>query len=65
MAGIAAEDICKCVYGIFKKRKELIGQSIGLAGEQLSEQQMAKELSQALRKEVLFNNWGFLLSPLR
>jgi uncharacterized protein YbjT (DUF2867 family) len=56
MAGIAAEDIGKCVYGIFKKGKELIGKSIGLAGEQLTGPQMAKELSQALGKEVIFNN---------
>jgi uncharacterized protein YbjT (DUF2867 family) len=56
MAGIAAEDIGKCAYGIFKKGKELIGKSIGLAGEQLTGQEMAKELSDALGKEVLFNN---------
>ena len=36
MAGIAAEDIGKCAYGILKKGKELIGKSIGLAGEQLT-----------------------------
>jgi len=56
MAGIASEDIGKCVYGIFKKGKELTGRSIGLAGEQLTGKQMAKELSQAIGKEVLFNN---------
>jgi uncharacterized protein YbjT (DUF2867 family) len=56
MAGIAAEDIGKCTYGILKKGKELIGKSIGLAGEQLTGKEMAKELSEALGKEVLFNN---------
>lgn len=56
MAGIAAEDIGKCAYGILKKGKELIGKSIGLAGEQLTGKEMAKELSEALGKEVLFNN---------
>jgi uncharacterized protein YbjT (DUF2867 family) len=56
MAGIASEDIGKCAYGIFKKGKELIGKSIGIAGEQLTGQEMAKELSEALGKEVLFNN---------
>ncbi|HEV2831565.1 MAG TPA: NmrA family NAD(P)-binding protein, partial [Hanamia sp.] len=56
MAGIASEDIGKCAYGIFKKGKELIGKSIGISGEQLTGQEMAKELSEALGKEVLFNN---------
>jgi uncharacterized protein YbjT (DUF2867 family) len=56
MAGIASEDIGKCAYGIFKKGKELIGKSIGISGEQLTGQEMAKELSEALEKEVLFNN---------
>lgn len=56
MAGIASEDIGKCAYGIFKKGKALIGKSIGVAGEQLTGQEMAKELSQALGKEVLFKN---------
>jgi uncharacterized protein YbjT (DUF2867 family) len=56
MAGIASEDIGKCAYGIFKKGKELIGKSIGIAGEQLTGQEMARELSEALGKEVLFNN---------
>ena len=56
MAGIASEDIGKCAYGIFKKGKELIGKNIGIAGEQLTGQEMAKELSEALGKEVLFNN---------
>jgi uncharacterized protein YbjT (DUF2867 family) len=56
MAGIASEDIGKCAYGIFKKGKELVGKNIGIAGEQLTGQEMAKELSEALGKEVLFNN---------
>lgn len=56
MAGIASEDIGKCAYGIFKKGKELIGKNIGIAGEQLTGQEMAKELSEALGKEVLFND---------
>ncbi|HSU27656.1 MAG TPA: NmrA/HSCARG family protein, partial [Chitinophagaceae bacterium] len=40
MAGIAAEDIGKCVYGVFKKGSEYIGKNIGVAGEHLSGQQM-------------------------
>lgn len=56
MAGIASEDIGECAYGIFKKGKELIGKTIGVAGEQLTGKEMAKALSKALGKEVLFNN---------
>jgi uncharacterized protein YbjT (DUF2867 family) len=56
MAGIAAEDIGKCAYGIFKKGKELLGKTIGVAGEHLTGQEMADGLSRALGKEVRFNN---------
>ena len=33
LSGIAAEDIGKCAYGIFKKGHELIGKTFGIAGE--------------------------------
>ncbi len=56
MAGIAAEDIGKCAYGIFKKGDELIGKTIGIAGEQLTGQEMAEALSKGLGQEVLYNN---------
>ncbi len=55
MAGIAAEDIGKCAYGIFKKGKELIGQRVGIAGEQLSGNEMAAALSKALGEPVIYN----------
>ena len=56
MAGIAAEDIGKCAYGIFRRGKELIGQTIGVAGEHLTGKEMAEAFTKALGKEVLFNN---------
>ncbi len=56
LAGIAAEDIGKCAYGIFKKGDELIGKTIGVAGEQLTGQEMTEALSKALGQEVLYNN---------
>ena len=56
MAGIAAEDIGKCAYGIFKAGPELIGKTVGVAGEHLAGQEMAAALSRALGIEVLFNN---------
>lgn len=55
MAGIAADDIGKCAFGIFKKGKELIGKRIGVAGDQLTCEEMAKALSDALGKEVYYN----------
>jgi len=55
MAGIAAEDIGKCAYRIFKKGPELIGKKIGIAGDQLTCDEMAKALSKALGQEVVYN----------
>ncbi len=56
MAGIAAEDIGKCAYGIFKKGEALLGETIGIAGEHLSGKEMADAFTKALGQEVLFNN---------
>jgi uncharacterized protein YbjT (DUF2867 family) len=56
MAGIAAEDIGKCAYGIFKRGEEMVGQVVGIAGEHLTGQEMAEKLSGALNKTVVYNN---------
>jgi len=55
LAGMAAEDIGKCAYGIFKKGSEYIGKSVGIAGEHLTGKQMADALSVALGQEVHYN----------
>jgi uncharacterized protein YbjT (DUF2867 family) len=55
MAGIAGEDIGKCAYGILKKGSTMIGKTIGVAGEQLTGDQMADALGKALGKEVKYN----------
>ncbi|MGB3078915.1 MAG: NmrA/HSCARG family protein [Saprospiraceae bacterium] len=55
MAGIGSDDIGKCAYGIFKKGPQMIGKTIGIAGEQLSLQDMAAALSKALGQEVKYN----------
>jgi hypothetical protein len=55
MGGIAAEDIGKSAYGIFKKGKEFIGKKVGLAGGQLTGEEMASELSKALGQPVSYN----------
>jgi len=56
LPGIAAEDIGKCAYGVFKRGSEFIGKTIGIAGEHLTGQQMATELSRALGKDVAYNS---------
>jgi uncharacterized protein YbjT (DUF2867 family) len=56
LPGIASEDIGKCAYGIFRKGKELIGKTVGIAGEHLTGSQMAASLSRALGKVVQYNN---------
>jgi uncharacterized protein YbjT (DUF2867 family) len=55
MAGIGAEDIGKCAYGIFKRGSEFIGKTVGIAGDQLTGDEMAARLSAALGKEVVYN----------
>lgn len=55
LPGIAAEDIGKCAYGIFK-RPELIGKTVGIAGEHLTGKQMAEKMSRALEKEIVYNS---------
>jgi uncharacterized protein YbjT (DUF2867 family) len=55
MAGIATEDIGKCAYGIFQRGITLVGRHIGVAGEQLTGNEMAKEFTNALGKEVFYN----------
>ncbi|HXS55264.1 MAG TPA: NmrA/HSCARG family protein [Hanamia sp.] len=55
MAGIAAADIGKCAYGIFKKGASLIGKRVGVAGDQLTGTEMAESLSKALGEEVSYH----------
>ena len=54
MAGIGAEDIGKCAYGIFKKGSELIGKTVGVAGDQLTINEMAGLLSKAIGQDVSY-----------
>ena len=54
LPGIAAEDIGRCAYGVFK-RADLIGKTVGIAGEHLTGAQMAAALSKALGTTVVYN----------
>ena len=56
LPGIAAEDIGKCALGIFRKGKEYIGKTVGIAGEHLTGAQMAAAMTKALGKEVRYND---------
>ncbi len=55
LPGIAAEDIGRCAYGIFKQGTELVGRTVGIAGEHLTGSEMAAALSRALGKPVRYN----------
>lgn len=68
MAGIAAEDIGKCAYGVFKAGSQYVGKTVGIAGEFISVADMGKALSKVLGiGEVTYNaveadvyrSWGF------
>ena len=55
LSGIAAEDIGKCAYAIFKKGPSLAGKRIGIAGGEPTCKQMAESLTKALGEEVRYN----------
>jgi uncharacterized protein YbjT (DUF2867 family) len=55
LPGIAAEDIGKCALGIFKKGKEYIGKTVGIAGEHLTGSQMAVAMTNAFGQPVRYN----------
>ena len=55
LPGIASEDIGKCAYGIFKKGREFIGKTVGVAGEHLTGTEMAAALSKAIGQQVRYN----------
>jgi uncharacterized protein YbjT (DUF2867 family) len=48
LAGIAAEDIGKVAYGIFKAGDEYVGKTVGIYGEALTIEQMGQTLSKVL-----------------
>lgn len=55
LPGIAAQDIGKCAYGIFRAGTEYINKTVGIAGEHLTGAQMAAAFTKALGKEVVYN----------
>jgi uncharacterized protein YbjT (DUF2867 family) len=59
LPGIAAEDIGKCAYGVFRRGDELIGRRVGIAGEILSGPHMAEAFGRALGRDVAFYDVPF------
>jgi uncharacterized protein YbjT (DUF2867 family) len=56
LPGIAVEDIGKSAYGIFKRGREFINKTVGIAGQHLTGAEMAGALTRALGQEVRYNN---------
>jgi uncharacterized protein YbjT (DUF2867 family) len=59
LPGIAAEDIGKCVYGVFRRGTSTVGQRFGVTGEILSGPEMAAKFGRALGRKVDFQDVPF------
>jgi len=55
LPGIAAEDIGKSAYNIYKNGNEFIGKTVGISGGHLTGKQMADSFTKALAQEVVYN----------
>ena len=55
LPGIAAEDIGKCAYGIFRDGGRYIGKTVGIAGGHPTGSEMAAAFSKVLGQAVLYN----------
>jgi len=55
LSGIAAGDIGKCAFGIFKGGAAHIGKTVAIAGEHVTGKQMAAAFTRALGQEVGYN----------
>ena len=56
LPGMAAEDIGRCAYGIFKREEEFIGRRVGIVGGLLTGEQMAAALSRFLGRQVHYQD---------
>jgi uncharacterized protein YbjT (DUF2867 family) len=55
LPSIAAEDIGRCAYGIFTGAAHWIGATVGIAGDHMTGERMAAELSAALGEQVRYD----------
>jgi uncharacterized protein YbjT (DUF2867 family) len=56
LPGMASEDIGKCALAIFKRGREFIGQTVGIAGEHLTGAEMAAAMTRALGEKVVYQD---------
>ena len=56
LPSIAAEDIGKCAYGIFKLGHKMIGKTVGIAGEHITISKMAETMTKLIEVEVHYNS---------
>ncbi|MDH3288353.1 MAG: NmrA/HSCARG family protein [Betaproteobacteria bacterium] len=59
LPGIAAEDIGKCAFGVFKRGVQFVGKTVGIAGEHLTGMQMAAAMTRTLRQKVVYKHIPF------
>ena len=59
LSGIAAGDIGKCAHGVFKRGNELVGQKLGIAGDQRSGAEFAEAFTKLLGEEVVYRPFTF------
>jgi uncharacterized protein YbjT (DUF2867 family) len=55
LAGISADDIGKCAYCIFRAGFDLLGKTVGFAGDHLTGAQMAGAIAKELGEPVSYN----------
>ncbi len=56
LPGLAAEDIGRCAYAVFRAGDEFVGRTVGLAAEHLTGAELAAGLSEALGETVRYND---------
>jgi uncharacterized protein YbjT (DUF2867 family) len=59
LPGIAAEDIGRCAFGLFRQGTGMVGRRFGIAGEILSGADMADKMARALGRTVHFQDVPF------
>jgi uncharacterized protein YbjT (DUF2867 family) len=59
LPGIVAEDIGKCVYGVFRRGTGTVGQRFGIAGDVLSGPEMATKMARAIGRNIRFEDVPF------
>jgi uncharacterized protein YbjT (DUF2867 family) len=68
LAGIAAEDIGRTAYGIFKAGQQYIGKTVGIMGEALTIEEMSRKIEKGLGispvtynavEPDVYRSWGF------